>query len=140
MFFVASCASETSRISHSIKNDQQGAYAYKDTQICYDAMNQATSREDRIFNSRIIATPVIGFVGVVASPVLLLSNLILDTRDRLVASSIKVQCGGSSTTVAEIVEDVSFNAVVNMGIQGADITVYPAGEEVPVDAVAAEAR
>lgn len=103
-------------------------------------MNEASNREDRIFNTRIIATPIIGFVGAIASPVLLISNLILDTRDRVVASNIKVECGGTSTKVAEIIEDVSVNAVLNMGIQGADITVYPGGEEVAVDAVASEAR
>ena len=140
LFFINSCASETSRISHSIRNDEQGLYSYKDTQSCFTAMNEASNREDRIFNTRIIATPIIGFVGAIASPVLLISNLILDTRDRMVASNIKVECGGTSTKVAEIVEDVSISAVLNMGIQGADITVYPGGEEVAVDAVASEAR
>ena len=85
-----------------------------------------------------IATPIIGVLGLFSAPLILAANVSLDVKDRLIASNMSENCGGEAIENKEIAQDVVVNGTLGFLLQGTNISVYPGGEEVPVG-VAAEA-
>ena len=83
-----------------------------------------------------VATPIIGVLGLVAAPAILAANISLDVRDRLTASNLSQECGGDPIKKTEIVGDVTVNGTLGLLLQGSNIAIYPGGEEVPISTVA----
>ena len=141
LFFVVQilfgCASQTAKMAHKIKNDSENNYSSKDTNKCQKSIEK-TNNEDYVFNGRMIATPIIGVLGLFTAPLILAANVSLDVKDRLVASNMSESCGGKAIENKEIAQDVVVNGTLGFLLQGSNISVYPGGEEVPVG-VAAEA-
>ena len=141
LFFVVQilfgCASQTAKMAHKIKNDSENNYSSKDTNKCQKSIEK-TNNEDYVFNGRMIATPIIGVLGLFTAPLVLAANVSLDVKDRLVASNMSENCGGEAIENKEIAQDVVVNGTLGFLLQGSNISVYPGGEEVPVG-VAAEA-
>ena len=92
--------------------------------------------EDFIFNSRMVATPIIGVLGLIAAPAILAANISLDVKDRLTASNLSEKCGGDPIKKTKIVEDVTVNGTLGLLLQGSNIAIYPGGEEVPISTAA----
>ena len=42
-----------------------------------------TNNEDYVFNGRMLATPIIGVLGLFSAPLILAANVSLDVKDRL---------------------------------------------------------
>ena len=99
-------------------------------------MISKSENEDFIFNSRLIATPIIGIIGIVAAPAVLAANATFDLRDRLTASKMSKACGGKGIKAQQIVGDVAVNGSLGLILQGTNFSVYPGGEQVPVSTAA----
>ena len=51
-----------------------------------------TNTEDYVFNGRMLATPIVGVLGLFTGPLILAANVSLDVKDRLVASKMSESC------------------------------------------------
>lgn len=131
------CASQSAKMAHKINNDSENNFVSTETVKCQESMAK-TNNEDYVFNGRMIATPIIGVLGLFTAPLILAANVSLDVKDRIVASKMSESCGGEAIENKEIAQDVVVNGALGFLLQGSNISVYPGGEEVPVG-VAAEA-
>ena len=132
---LGACASETAKMAHQIDNNFTNEFNNRNSDLCKTMLNK-TENEDFIFNSRLIATPIIGIIGIVAAPAVLAANATLDLKDRLTASEMNKACGGKGIATGQIVGDVAINGSLGLILQGTNLSVYPGGEEVPVSTAA----
>ena len=135
ILILGSCASETAKMAHQVKNNFKNEFDDKNSNLC-KFMLKKSENEDIIFNSRLIATPIIGIIGLVAAPAILAANATLDLKDRLTASDLSKACGGNGIETKQIVGDVAVNGSLGFILQGTNLSVYPGGEEVPVSTAA----
>ena len=135
MFILGACASETAKMAHQVNKNFENEFNNTDSDFC-KAMLSKSENEDFIFNSRLIATPIIGIIGVVAAPAILAANATLDLKDRLIASKMSKACGGKGIEAKQIVGDVAINGSLGFILQGSNLSVYPGGQEVPVSTAA----
>ena len=135
MFIVGACASETAKMAHQVNNNFKNEFDDTNSAICKEMLNKSEN-EDFIFNSRLIVTPIIGIIGIVAAPAVLAANATLDLRDRLTASEMSKACGGKGIETKQIVGDVAVNGSLGLILQGTNLSVYPGGEKVPVSTAA----
>ena len=122
-------------MAHQVNNNLTDEFNDKNSDFCKEMLNKSEN-EDFIFNSRLIMTPIIGIIGVVAAPAILAANATLDFRDRLTASEMNKACGGDGIETSQIVEDVAVNGSLGLLLQGTNFSIYPGGEEVPVSTAA----
>ena len=135
LFFLGACASETAKMAHQVNKNFTNKFDDKDNHMCKTLLNK-TENEDLIFNTRLIVTPIIGIIGIVAAPAILAANASLDLKDRLTASKLSKACGGEGIKTRQIVGDVAINGSLGIILQGTNLSVYPGGEEVPVSTAA----
>ena len=135
VLMLGACASETAKMAHQVNNNFTNEFNNKNSDLCKTMLNK-TENEDFIFNSRLIATPIIGIIGIVAAPAILAANATLDLKDRLTASEMSKACGGNGIETRQIVGDVAINGSLNLILQGTNLSVYPGGKEVPVSTAA----
>ena len=135
MFILGACASETAKMAHQVNKNFENEFNNTDSDFCKAMLNKSEN-EDFIFNTRLIATPIIGIIGIVAAPAILAANASLDLEDRLTASKLSKACGGEGIETRQIVGDVAINGSIGMILQGTNLSVYPGGEEVPVSTAA----
>ena len=135
LLILGACASETAKMAHQINNNFSNEFDDTDNHLCKTFLNK-TENEDFIFNTRLIATPIIGIIGIVAAPAMLAANATLDLKDRLTASKLSKVCGGNGIETRQIVGDVAINGSIGLILQGTNLSVYPGGEEVPVSTAA----
>ena len=135
LFILGACASETAKMAHQVNNNFSNEFNDTDNNLCKALLNK-TETEDFIFNTRLIATPIIGIIGIVAAPAMLAANATLDLKDRLTASKLSKACGGEGIETRQIVGDVAINGSLNLILQGTNLSVYPGGEKVPVSTAA----
>ncbi len=133
--YFSGCASQTAKMAHLIDNDKQNTYEDSKSVSCKNMLSKR-DEEDIIFNSRMVATPIIGVLGLLAAPAILAANISLDVRDRLTASDLSEKCGGEPIKKTEIVGDVTVNGTLGLLLQGSNIAIYPGGEEVPISTAA----
>jgi hypothetical protein len=136
IFTLSSCASETAKMAHQINNDKDNVFNAKDSDECRIIKANSVDKEDKIFNSRLIVTPIIGVLGVFAAPAVLAANLSFDLKDRLSASKLSKVCGGNGIDKSKIVSDVAINGSIGLILQGSNLSIYPGGEQVPVSTAA----
>ena len=136
IFTLSNCASETAKMAHQINNDKNNVFNKKDSTECLNFKANSVEKEDKIFNSRLIATPIIGVLGVFAAPAVLAANLSLDLKDRLSASNLSKACGGNGINNSKIAGDVVINGSLGLILQGSNLSIYPGGEQVPVSTAA----
>ena len=136
IFTLSSCASETAKMAHQINNDKKNVYNKKNSSSCLNIKTKNVENEDKIFNSRLIATPIIGILGVFTAPALLAANLSFDLKDRLTASNLSKVCGGNGIDKTKIASDVAINGSLGFILQGSNLSIYPGGEQVPVSTAA----
>ena len=122
-------------MAHQVNNNFKNEFNDTNNYFCRDMLNKSEN-EDFIFNTRLIATPIIGIIGIVAAPAVLAANATLDLKDRLTASKMSKACGGKGIETRQIVEDVAINGSLGLILQGTNLSVYPGGEEVPVSTAA----
>ena len=122
-------------MAHQVNNNFTNEFDDTENQLCKELLNK-TENEDFIFNTRLIATPIIGIIGIVAAPAMLAANATLDLKDRLTASKLSKACGGEGIKTGQIVGDVAINGSLGIIMQGTNLSVYPGGEEVPVSTAA----
>ena len=122
-------------MAHQVNNNSKNVFSDKNSNLCKTMLNKSEN-EDFIFNSRIIATPIIGIIGIFAAPALLAANASLDLKDRLTASEMSKACGGKGIETSKIVGDVAVNGSLGFILQGTNLSIYPGGEEVPVSTAA----
>lgn len=135
LFILGACASETAKMAHQVNNNKKNEFNDTNNDYCKAMLNKSES-EDLIFNTRLIATPIIGIIGIVAAPAVLAANATLDLKDRLTASKMSKACGGKGIETKQIVGDVAINGSLGLILQGTNLSVYPGGEEVPVSTAA----
>ena len=135
LFILGACASETAKMAHQVNNNKKNEFSNTNNDYCKAMLNKSES-EDLIFNTRPIATPIIGIIGIVAAPAVLAANATLDLKDRLTASKMSKACGGKGIETKQIVGDVAINGSLGLILQGTNLSVYPGGEEVPVSTAA----
>ena len=135
LLLLGACASETAKMAHQVNNNFTNQFNDKNSDLCKTMLNKSEN-EDFIFNSRLIATPIIGIIGIVAGPAILAANATLDLKDRLTASEMSKACGGNGIKTRQIVGDVAVNGSLGFILQGTNLSVYPGGEEVPVSTAA----
>ena len=135
LLILGACASESAKMAHQVKNNFKKEYNEKNSDLCKTMLNKSEN-EDFIFNSRIIATPIIGIIGIVAAPAILAANATLDLKDRLTASEMSKACGGKGIETKQIIGDVAVNGSLGLILQGTNLSVYPGGEQVPVSTAA----
>ena len=135
LFILGACASETAKMAHQVGNNFENEFNDTESDLCIMMLNKSEN-EDFIFNSRLIATPIIGIIGIVAAPAILAANATLDLKDRLTASEMSKACGGKGIETKQIVGDVAVNGSLGLILQGTNLSVYPGGEEVPVSTAA----
>jgi hypothetical protein len=135
LLILGACASETAKMAHQVNNNFKNEFDDTNSALCKEMLNKSEN-EDFIFNSRLIATPIIGLIGIVAAPAVLAANATLDLRDRLTASEMSKACGGEGIETKQIVGDVAVNGSLGLILQGTNLSVYPGGEEVPVSTAA----
>ena len=135
LFILGACASETAKMAHQVNNNFSNEFDEINSDSCKIMLNKSED-EDFIFNSRLIATPIIGLIGIVAAPAILAANATLDLKDRLTASEMSKACGGKGIETKQIVGDVAINGSLGLILQGTSLSVYPGGEEVPVSTAA----
>ncbi len=135
VFVLSSCASETAKMAHQVNNNFENKFNDKNSDLCKIMINKSEN-EDFIFNSRLLATPIIGIIGIVAAPAILAANATLDLKDRLTASEMSKACGGNGIETKKIVGDVAVNGSLGLILQGTNFSVYPGGEQVPVSTAA----
>ena len=122
-------------MAHQINNNFTNEFNDKNNDLCKTFLDKSEN-EDFIFNSRLLATPIIGIIGIVAAPAILAANASLDLKDRLTASKMSKACGGKGIETKQIVGDVAINGSLGLILQGTNLSVYPGGEEVPVSTAA----
>ena len=122
-------------MAHQIHHNKDYLYHKKYSSQCKNAIDN-TDQEDLIFNSRLIATPIIGILGIFAAPAILATNVALDTKDRITASNLSIACGGNGIKNEQIAGDVLINGSIGLVLQGSNLAIYPGGEEVPVSTAA----
>ena len=135
LFILGACASETAKMAHQVNNNTSNEFNDTNNYLCKSMLNKSEN-EDLIFNSRLIVTPIIGIIGIVAAPAILAANATLDLKDRLTASEISKACGGNGIETQQIVGDVAINGSLGLILQGTNLSVYPGGEKVPVTSAA----
>ena len=135
VLILGSCASESAKMAHQINNNLTNEFNEKNNDFCQTMLNKSEN-EDFIFNSRLLATPIIGIIGIVAAPAILAANATLDFKDRLTASEMSKACGGKGIDTKQIIGDVAVNGSLGLILQGTNLSVYPGGEEVPVSTAA----
>ena len=135
IFILGACASETAKMAHQVQHNFKDEFDDKNSELCRMMLNKSEN-EDFIFNTRIIATPIIGLIGIVAAPAMLAANATLDLKDRLTASEMSKACGGKVIETRQIVGYVAVNGYLGLILQGTNLSVYPGGEEVPVSTAA----
>ena len=135
LFILGACASETAKMAHQVNNNKKNEFNDTNNDYCKAMLNKSEN-EDLIFNTRLIATPIIGIIGIVAAPAVLAANATLDLKDRLTASKMSKACGGKGIETKQIVGDVAINGSLGLILQGTNLSVYPGGEEVPVSTAA----
>ena len=135
MFILGACASETAKMAHQVNKNFKNEFSNKNSDFCKAMLNKSEN-EDFIFNTRLIATPIIGIIGIVAAPAMLAANATLDLKDRLIASKMSKACGGKGIETKQIVGDVAINGSLGFILQGSNLSVYPGGQEVPVSTAA----
>ena len=135
LLLLGACASETAKMAHQVNNNFTNQFNDKNSDL-YKTMLNKSENEDFIFNSRLIATPIIGIIGIVAGPAILAANATLDLKDRLTASQMSKACGGNGIKTRQIVGDVAVNGSLGFILQGTNLSVYPGGEQVPVSTAA----
>ena len=135
LFFLGACASETAKMAHQVNNNFTNEFSDNNSDLCKKMLNKSEN-EDFIFNTRLIATPIIGIIGIVAAPAMLAANATLDLKDRLTASEMSKACGGNGIKTRQIVGDVAVNGSLGLILQGTNLSVYPGGEQVPVSTAA----
>tara|TARA_X000000950_G_C13861214_1_gene638812 strand:- start:1219 stop:1668 length:450 start_codon:yes stop_codon:yes gene_type:complete len=135
LFILGACASETAKMAHQVNNNIKNEFNDTNNDFCKDMLNKSEN-EDFIFNTRLIATPIIGIIGIVAAPAVLAANATLDLKDRLTASKMSKACGGRGIETRQIVGDVTINGSLGLILQGTNLSLYPGGEEVPVSTAA----
>ena len=126
-------------MAHKINNDKESIFPDKYSEDCKQSIAK-TNAEDYVFNGRMLATPIIGVLGLFSAPLILAANVSLDVKDRLVASDMSENCGGNGIENKKIAQDVVVNGTLGFLLQGTNVAVYPGGEEVPVGAAAEAAR
>ena len=122
-------------MAHQINNNFTNEFNEKNNDFCQTMLNKSDN-EDVIFNSRLLATPIIGIIGIVAAPAILAANATLDLKDRLTASEMSKACGGKGIDTKQIIGDVAVNGSLGLILQGTNLSVYPGGEEIPVSTAA----
>ena len=122
-------------MAHQINNNFKNEFNNTQSMSCQMMLNKSEN-EDLIFNSRIIATPIIGIIGIVAAPAVLAANASLDLKDRLTASKMSKACGGQGIETQRIIGDVAVNGSLGIILQGSNLSIYPGGEKVPVSTAA----
>jgi len=132
---LGACASESAKMAHQVKNNFTNEFNDRNSDLCKTMLSKSEN-EDFLFNSRLLATPVIGIIGIVAAPAILAANATLDLKDRLTASEISKACGGNGIETRQIVGDVAVNGSLGLILQGTNLSIYPGGEEVPVSTAA----
>ena len=132
---LGACASESAKMAHQVKNNFTNEFNDRNSDLCKTMLSKS-EKEDFLFNSRLLATPVIGIIGIVAAPAILAANATLDLKDRLTASEISKACGGNGIETQQIVGDVAVNGSLGLILQGTNLSIYPGGEEVPVSTAA----
>ena len=135
VLILGACASETAKMAHQVHNNFTNEFNDKNNDLCKTMLNKSEN-EDFIFNSRLIATPIIGIIGIVAAPAMLAANATLDLKDRLTASKMSKACGGNGIETQQIFGDVAVNGSLGLILQGTNLSIYPGGEEVPVSTAA----
>lgn len=135
LFILGACASETAKMAHQVNNNFTNEFDDTNNDFCKSMLDKSEN-EDFIFNTRLIATPIIGIIGIVAAPAVLAANATLDLKDRLTASKMSKACGGDGIKTRQIVGDVAINGSLGLILQGSNLSVYPGGEEVPVSTAA----
>ena len=133
------CASQSAKMAHKIKNDKDNQFTSKASEACLNSVGN-TEAEDYLFNGRMIATPIIGVIGLLSAPIILAANVSLDVKDRLSASEMSEECGGEAIDNKKIAQDVAVNGSLGFLLQGTNIAIYPGGEEVPVSTAAEATR
>ena len=133
------CASQSAKMAHKINNDKESNFSDKYSSDCKQSIAK-TNTEDAVFNGRMLATPLVGILGLISAPIILAANVSLDVKDRLVASKMSKNCGGKAIENKKIAQDVVVNGTLGFLLQGTNVSVYPGGEEVPVGAAAEAAR
>ena len=133
------CASQSAKMAHKIKNDKDNQFTSKASKACLNSVGN-TEAEDYLFNGRMIATPIIGIIGLFSAPIILAANVSLDVKDRLSASEMSEECGGEAIDNKKIAQDVAVNGSLGFLLQGTNIAIYPGGEEVPVSTAAEATR
>ena len=133
------CASQSAKMAHKIKNDKDNQFTSKASEACLNSVGN-TEAEDYLFNGRMIATPIIGIIGLFSAPIILAANVSLDVKDRLSASEMSEECGGDAIDNKKIAQDVAVNGSLGFLLQGTNIAIYPGGEEVPVSTAAEATR
>ena len=126
LFILSACASETAKMAHKVNNNFANEFDDTNNLTCKVMLNK-TENEDLIFNTRLIATPIIGIIGIVAAPAMLAANATL---------KMSKACGGKGIETRQIVGDVAINGSLGLILQGSNLSVYPGGEEVPVSTAA----
>ena len=122
-------------MAHKIENDKNNIFTNKLSEKCKDSISQ-TQTDDYVFNGRMIATPIVGIIGLISAPLILAANVSLDVKDRLSASGMSEDCGGDKIDNKQIAQDVVVNGSLGFLLQGTNIAVYPGGEKVPVSTAA----
>ena len=135
VLMLGACASESAKMVHQINNNFTNEFNDKNNDLCKTMLNKSEN-EDFIFNSRLLVTPIVGIIGMVAAPAILAANATLDLKDRLTASEMSKACGGDGIETRQIVGDVAVNGSIGLILQGTNLSVYPGGEEVPVSTAA----
>ena len=135
LLLLGACASETAKMAHQVNNNFTNEFSDKNSDLCKKMLNKSEN-EDFIFNSRLIATPIIGIIGIVAAPAILAANATLDLKDRLTASEMSKACGGNGIETRQIIGDVAVNGSLGLILQGTNLSIYPGGEEVQVSTAA----
>ena len=133
------CASQSAKMAHKIKNDKDNQFTSKASEACLNSVGN-TEAEDYLFNGRMIASPIIGIIGLFSAPIILAANVSLDVKDRLSASEMSEECGGEAIDNKKIAQDVAVNGSLGFLLQGTNIAIYPGGEEVPVSTAAEATR
>lgn len=130
-----SCASQTAKMAHQVENNSKKEFDEKNSVTCKEMVSKSEN-ENFIFNTRLIATPIIGIIGLVAAPAIIAANATFDLKDRITASEMSKACGGNGIEAYQIVGDVAVNGSLGLIFQGSNLSVYPGGNEVPVSTAA----
>ena len=131
ILLLSGCASETAKMAHQIKNNKNNIYNLKNSSQCINLKDASVNKEDTIFNTRLIATPIIGILGIFAAPAILAANLSFDLKDRLSASKLSLVCGGTGIKKTKIAGDVAINGSLGFIFQGSNLSIYPGLCSVP---------